>query len=284
MRKANSFTISRIQSGWVSIPALSLIILVSTCTSNEIQPQVDCSTTNLAIQLVTKTNLDDCSADNGSIEVSASGGATPYQFRLGTGPFGSAALFSNLSAGSYNVTVKDANGCEKVLTGISLAAPNGPSVAASTVSHQTDCLSPNGSITANVSGGSTPYQFRLDNGAFGGSPTFSGLKAGTYTITIMDNGGCTAEIDEVVNSQTGVSYLTDIKPILETSCIKSGCHNGDNGANLNWSVFANVQARAAMIKLRTGNKTMPADIAPTGLPQNQIDLIACWVDEGAMNN
>jgi hypothetical protein len=29
---------------------------------------------------------------------------------------------------------------------------------------------------------------------------------------------------------------------------------------------------------------MPADIAPTGLPQAQIDLIACWVDSGALNN
>jgi hypothetical protein len=97
---------------------------------------------------------------------------------------------------------------------------------------------------------------------------------------------CASEdIDRSVCATLGtVSFQDDIKPILETNCIKSGCHNGDNGATLNWSVFANVQAKASAIKTRTGNKSMPADIAPTGLPQSQIDLIACWVDQGAKNN
>lgn len=257
---------------------------VVTCSNDSQAPTVDCSTSNLAIQLVAKTDPADCTTANGTIEVSASGGGGTYQFKLGTGSYGSSGLFSGLSAGSYIITVKDASGCEKVLSAIALAAPNGPVVGASTVNHQTNCSTPNGSITANVSGGTSPYQYKLNAGSFGGSATFSGLKAGVYTITVKDDAGCAAEINETVNSQTGVSYLNDIKPILQANCIKSGCHNGDNGADKNWSVFSNVQAKADLIKLRTGNKSMPADIAPTGLPQSQIDLIACWVDDGALNN
>jgi hypothetical protein len=79
------------------------------------------------------------------------------------------------------------------------------------------------------------------------------------------------------------SYEMDIKPILETNCIKSGCHNGDNGADRNWSVFSNVQAKAQGIKAFTGSRIMPAD-NPDALTQQQINLIACWVDAGALNN
>lgn len=89
---------------------------------------------------------------------------------------------------------------------------------------------------------------------------------------------------ELCNINSPISYAAQIKPILDANCIKSGCHNGDNGAERNWIVFANVKAKAEAIKTRTGNRTMPADIAPTGLPQNEIDLIACWVDQGAQNN
>jgi len=263
---------------------MMLSIIVLTCTNDSESPKVDCNTSTLAIQLVTKSNPSDCATADGTIQLSATGGSGTYQFKLGTGSYGNASLFSNLSAGSYTATVKDTNGCEKTLNGISLSAPNGPVVGASTINHQTNCASPNGTITANVSGGTMPYQYKLNSGSFGGTATFSGLKAGLYTITIKDDVGCTTEINETINSQTGVSFLNDIKPILQVNCIKSGCHNGDNGADKNWSVFANVQAKAALIKLRTGNKSMPADIAPTGLPQSQIDLIACWVDDGAMNN
>ncbi|MDZ7647994.1 MAG: hypothetical protein U5K54_12920 [Cytophagales bacterium] len=64
---------------------------------------------------------------------------------------------------------------------------------------------------------------------------------------------------------TGISYAADIAPILQTNCIKSGCHNGDNGAQRNWSVFTNVQSDAQNIKTRTGNRSMPQDIAPVQL-------------------
>ena len=93
---------------------------------------------------------------------------------------------------------------------------------------------------------------------------------------------CTSE--DIDRCTTPVSFDAQIKPILETNCIKSGCHNGDNGTTLNWSVFANVQAKAELIKTKTTDKSMPADKAPNGLPQEQIDLIACWVNQGAKNN
>jgi hypothetical protein len=268
----------------LSAASLVLLLFYLSCSSDDAPEPFDCDTSDLEIDLVSSTDPESCTTNNGSIVVEASLGKSPYQFKLNSGSFGSSATFSGLSAGSYTVTVKDANGCEAKLLNIVLTAPSGPVAGASVVLDQTNCLAPNGSITVNVTEGTPPYQYKLGTGPFGASATFANLKAGSYTITVEDDAGCVLTINESIDSNTDVSYANDIAPILQANCIKAGCHNGDNGADKNWSVFSNVQAKAQLIKLRTGNKSMPQDIAPTGLPQNQITLIACWVDDGAQNN
>jgi len=268
----------------VSFSVLLLFLVYASCSSNDEPKPVDCATTNLAIVLSTKSDPTDCNTNNGSITVSASGGAAPYQFKLNSGTLGSPSTFNNLGGGSFTIIVQDANNCEKTLTGVVLNAPSAPVAGASTISPHTNCINPNGSITVNVTGGNPPYVYKIGTGVFASSNIFSNLKAGNYSITVRDDSNCSITISNVVTSNTTVSFETDIKPILQANCIKSGCHNGDNGADRNWSVFANVQSSAQLIKTRTGNKSMPADIAPTGLPQGQIDLIACWVDSGALNN
>jgi hypothetical protein len=262
---------------------LSFVIYSGCSSSDEPQP-VDCATSDLAITLSTKSDPSGCSSNDGSIAVAASGGLAPYQFKLNSGALGSESTFSNLSSGTFTVLVKDKNGCERELSGVILIAPSAPSAGTPVLVSQTSCSTPNGSITVNATGGTAPYQYKLGDGAFSTSNTFSELKAGNYTVTIKDASNCSTTVNSTISSQTSVSFATDIAPILQANCIKSGCHNGDNGADRNWSVFANVKASAQSIKTRTGNKTMPADIAPTGLPQAQIDLIACWVDAGALNN
>jgi SprB repeat len=266
----------------VSVGLVASLLIYAGCASND-EPNpdaVDCGTTDLAISLSTKSDPSTCGTNNGSITVSATGGATPYQFKLNSGTFGSATTFSNLGGGSFIVTVKDKNNCEKILAEVTLNAPTSPVPAASTIANNTNCASPNGSITVNVSGGIQPYRYKIGTGAFVSSNIFSSLKGGNYVITVQDDANCLITINNTVPS-TAVSFQTQIKEILELNCIKSGCHNGDNGADRNWSIFSNVQNKATNIKSRTTSGTMP----PSGaLPQNQIDLIACWVDNGAQNN
>lgn len=268
----------------VGLGCVMLFLIYSGCSSNDEPQPVDCNTTDLAIALGTKSNPTSCGTNDGSITVIASGGMVPYQFKLNSGALGSAATFSNLSSGTFTISVTDKNGCDRELAGVVLTAPAAPAAGTPVLVSQTNCSGPNGSITLNVTGGTPPYQYKLGDGSFGSSSSFIGLKAGNYTVTVKDASNCTITVNSTIASQTGVSFATDIAPILQANCIKSGCHNGDNGADRNWSVFANVQSNAQNIKTRTGNKSMPADIAPTGLPQAQIDLIACWVDSGALNN
>lgn len=83
------------------------------------------------------------------------------------------------------------------------------------------------------------------------------------------------------------SFQEDVRPIIETKCAISGCHNGDLGQDLNWSVFENFHARAAsgLVKFRVTHRIMPPSSSPAGpLTQDQINAIACWTDQGALNN
>ena len=76
------------------------------CSSGDEPEPFDCNTSDLAIQLVADNDPTECGTNNGSIQVSASGGQGPYQFKIGTGAYGSNATFSNLGGGSYNISVK----------------------------------------------------------------------------------------------------------------------------------------------------------------------------------
>jgi hypothetical protein len=84
-----------------------------------------------------------------------------------------------------------------------------------------------------------------------------------------------------------VSYDTDIRPIILSKCAITDCHNGDNGADKNWTDFDLFQENAinGLVKYNVTNRIMPLASSTAGpLSQEQINAIACWVDQGAQNN
>lgn len=83
-----------------------------------------------------------------------------------------------------------------------------------------------------------------------------------------------------------ISFANDIKPIIDTSCALTGCHNGDNGADRNWTVFNNFQSKRANVKDRiTRPPGTPGHMPAKGsLTTDQIQTIVCWVDQGGLNN
>ena len=83
------------------------------------------------------------------------------------------------------------------------------------------------------------------------------------------------------------SFTADIRPIIETRCAISGCHDGSMGPSLNWNNFEMFHERAAsgLVKLRVTRGIMPPSNSPAGpLTEEQINAIACWTDQGALNN
>jgi hypothetical protein len=252
-----------------------VLFLLAGCTYKDIPKAFfDCKSTTLAVTLVSKLDPTSCLAIDGSITVSATGGFTPYAFSINNGDYQSDGAFVNLGQGSYTLYAKDANNCEKWIQ-VDIKAPASTLDATVTTTPDNQCLTDNGSITLTGTGGTAPY-------------TYSNLKPGPYTFTIRDSApppSCIKTVNVVVKrGDTGASFATDIKPILDKSCAISGCHNGDNGGSRNWEVFTNVQSNASNIEMRTANKSMPPAGSVTALTQTQIKMIACWVEDGAKNN
>jgi len=253
----------------------------SSCSYNDLPEPTDCSLSDLAISVDAKQNVSDCKSIDGSIAVSATGGEAPYDFSINGTTYQTSGVFSNLGPGTYTVAAKDVHNCvsEQV---VELISSSSTLTAVAATKADTDCFSNNGSITVTASNGKPPYKYQFGSGTFGDINTFSNLKFGTYTITVKDDDSCPLVINvKVERGLSSISYVNDIKPILDTNCNVSGCHNGSLGSTRDWRNYPTVKANAQGIKTRTANRTMPPG-AP--LTQTQIDMITCWVDDGALEN
>lgn len=264
------------------ISLLAVIGLLFSCSQADVDKKVDCAQANLTLGLLSKNNATGCATLDGSISVTTSGGTTPYSYSLNGGKYQPKNEFLSIGAGSYNVSVKDANGCTKSLQ-VEIISPTSTLDATTAIVQNNQCNPPNGSVTITGKGGKSPYVYLLGIGGFSGNNSFSNLKEGIYNIIVKDADECQKLISVTVpRSNTGISYSNDIKPIITAACALPLCHDAAQGAR-NWTTYDNVKTNANNIKTRTGNKSMPTGTGPK-LTQDQINLIACWVDDGAANN
>jgi hypothetical protein len=130
---------------------------------------------------------------SGGIAAQALGGTPPYSFDIGNGPQAS-GNFTGLAAGSYLLTVTDANSCIGTATVDLLEIPPFTSLTVETT-EPTCTGAANGSIKATVTGGVAPVTYSLNNGPFGNLAFLTNLTAGTYTLTAKDLTGCTQTIE-----------------------------------------------------------------------------------------
>ncbi len=137
-----------------------------------------------------------CAGDNnGSITVIASGGTTPYNFNWSDGQ--TAATASNLSPGSYTVTLTDASNCTTVLS----ETLTGNTAIAITLdmSGGTSCNGgADGFAVVEATGGTGVYDFDWSNGATGENVV--GLASGNYIVTVTDSNGCTSTLGVGISS------------------------------------------------------------------------------------
>jgi gliding motility-associated-like protein len=159
----------------------------------------------LAGVITSQTNVLCFNSNTGSVSVAGSGGVSPYVYKLGSGSYQASGTFGSLTAGSYTVTVQDANLCTfNVLVTISQPAATltGPITTQTNVS----CFgSTNGSVSISGSGGTAPYMYNLNGGAFQASGTFSGLAGASYTVTVQDANLCTVNVPVTISEPAALS-------------------------------------------------------------------------------
>jgi hypothetical protein len=125
--------------------------------------------------------------------------------------------------------------------------------------------------------GSSPFFFKINGGEFQTGNTFTNLSQGEYIVTVKDATSC--EAGQNIKIKSGTSFSSTISPIIQNNCAISGCHSGSQFPDMR--VFKNIQDNASRIKTQTSARTMPLNGT---LTQTQIDAIACWVDDGAVEN
>ena len=168
-------------------------------------------------------------ATDGSIDLTASGGASPYTYNWDNG-IGAIEDPTNLSAGTYRVTVTDVNGCTEV-DSITLNAPvliTPIAVISSNYNGQNiSCNGGNdGSIDLTITGGSGALTYNWDNGA-GTNQDPTNLVAGTYNVTVTDANGCTETTSITLNEPTpvtGNAIITTNYNGFDVSC--TGANDG----------------------------------------------------------
>ncbi len=143
-----------------------------------------------------------CGEDNGAIVIVANGGVPPYQYSIDGGTtFGANDTYTFLAAGTYNIVVEDASGCQAA-TVANVLPSNTPSInTAGTI--DTSCGEDNGTIYISVTGGVPNYQYSIDGGAtFQNTSAFPNLAPGTYDIIVEDAIGCTDEAQVIIAPST----------------------------------------------------------------------------------
>lgn len=97
--------------------------------------------------------------------------------------------------------------------------------------------------------------------------------------------GCEYENEEALFGEpeectTPVLFESEIRPLIQANCAFSGCHAA-GGTSPELTTFELVQARATDIRHMTQSRQMPPPSSGRSLSQEEIDKIACWVEQGA---
>jgi hypothetical protein len=204
----------------------------------------------------------------------ASGGTGIYRYKLENGIDQPGPEFSNVGAGNYTVTASDENNCSDTLK-VVVKNKNGVNIGLQATN--AGCKTAHGSITATAVNGTGPYNFKINGGGFQSGNTFTNLLQGEYAVVVKDATGC--EAGQAITIKSGISFAGSISPIIQNTCAISSCHNGSQFPD--FRVFKNIQDNAVRIKTQTASRSMPLN---SSLTQSQIDGIACWVDDGALQN
>ncbi len=164
----------------------------------------------------------------GSAGVNASAGSPPYTYSWS--PIGgNAANASNLTAGTYTVSVTGSDGCIQTQTLTLTQPPTAVQSTSATVPE--NCSDGDGIASATASGGTPGYTYLWSNSS--SNDTINSLSAGSYSVIVTDANGCTTSSTVVVTS-TGTA-TANAGATVTIIAGQSTQLNGAGGVTYNWS-------------------------------------------------
>jgi gliding motility-associated-like protein len=152
----------------------------------------------------TSTPTSCSGSNNGTAEVSASNGATPYTYTW-TPTNQHTNSITGLAPGIYTVNVAESNGCTKSGT---VQVLQGSVLSTTMVSQNETCLGANdGSVSVLVPGSSSAYSYTWTPGS-AHTQSVSSLSPGVYSVQVVGAAGCTATNTVIVGQ--GISLSTSV--------------------------------------------------------------------------
>ena len=208
----NTATASGLSAGTYTVTVTDANGCPQTASVNITQPS--------DLSLSTSVSHPGCfGASTGSATVTPSGGVPGYTYAWNTIPPQSTSIAIGLSAGSYTVTVTDANGCEKTAS-VNLVDP--PDLILNISSTNASCpASADGTATVIASGGTPGYTYIWSTVPPQSISTAIGLNAGPYSVTVTDNNGCQKIASVTVGANAAMT--------LNISTTDVSCNGGNDG-------------------------------------------------------
>jgi len=173
-----------------------------------------------AINLSTSTTAL-CNPSLSDVTVTAINGVAPYSYVWDDPGSQTTQTALDLSVGTYIVTVADNNGCSNT-TSVTTTANTTLSVS-TTSTDPTSCGGTDGTGTAVVVNGATPYTYEWNDILSQTTSVATGLGSGTYTVVVTDFDGC---------SDNGIVTINDPgSPVLSISnATMPLCNGGNDGS------------------------------------------------------
>jgi arylsulfatase A-like enzyme len=186
-----------------NLAAGAYLVTITDANSCSKASTISVSNLNAASAALTGSNVTCFGGTNGTLTLQVFGGAGPFTYLWNDGS--TQQNRSNLAAGTYNVTVLDANGCSTILSRI-IEQP--AQITGNAISTPASCGQSTGTVSLSVSGGTSPYTYAWTNGA--NTQNLNNLSGGNYTVTIFDAEGCSTQASAQVTNSGGPAATTTI--------------------------------------------------------------------------
>ncbi len=237
------------------------------------------------------TNVSCNKGADGIATVSVTGGAPTYTYSWNTSPVQTGSTATGLPAGVITCVITDTNNCIQTAN-VVITEPNALTTTMS-YTNVTILNGNNGSAMVNPFGGTIPYSYLWNFGPTTQSVT--GLIAGTYSVTVTDNKGCTKSDNVKINQPPCDNLIINVVTSNVT------CNGGENGQavavvsgasnyTLTWSnggsglTKNNLQVGNYSVTVTDGNCTNYANFSITQPPLLSIGLLPTNVSCKGFNN
>lgn len=174
----------------------------------------DCQTTGCVLSAAISATQPKCfGSSDGALAANLSDGTAPFEYVWSNNA--TTPGITGLAAGTYSLTITDANGCQSAL---SQTLTNPAAIQSAPTVQQPKCHGDaDGMLAAGINGGTPPYEYLWSNN--GTTSSISGLGPGAYSIIVTDTHGCSATFNMT---------LTDPDPIAVDPVSQNPKCNGDS--------------------------------------------------------